>query len=499
MDKSVSDAQDAFSKALGGNDLGAINDAEAQLEQAVLNRYNTEINMVRQLQAAIESAKQSAYEFSVQMAQRINAVGGSPRHPRHGAERARGAACGIGGTDNVPGQITNLQNYVGAIDTWYNRRAAAIQHDVQQQAPRRRPMRPGRAGGLPGARRGGPDRARAREAVAQLADQLTKQIDDDAAHRREPGFRRRAPADGAGRRGAAGRPTRRERPGAHRCSRRYADSLQTELGLLGDVFQRPSPEYQAVYNDIISQLTAVRDQAQTEGDRAEDLQAQLVMLQQQANSIGQASFDVQAATDAAMSGLNQEALGYYEYAEQEGQRLYALQVQQQQELLDTITHGMDPNLFIAHEAERGGRSAGRSATRSPASLGLARPPRRAGTGTTTGNKPHGQWLTRATATVLKDQPVQLMLNEKVFAEFTPASCATRSAARCCRSSSAASRPHKESMYARANSALAQLKYDITGRGLVIVLQPLAGTQWNFPRRRPTPRSACQPTASPSAC
>jgi hypothetical protein len=36
------------------------------------------------------------------------------------------------------------------------------------------------------------------------------------------------------------------------------------------------------------------------------------------------------------------------------------------------------------------------------------------------------------------------------------------------------------MYSRANSALAQLKYDITNAGLVIVLQPLAGTQWNFP-------------------
>jgi hypothetical protein len=422
LDKSVSDAQEAFARTLGGNDLGAINAAEAQLEQQVLNRYNTEISMVRQIQAAIEGLKQQAYEFAVQIAQRINQVGGSRDIGGIALAHATSLQSGIGGVDNPAGQMANLQNYVGSIDTWYQAHAAAIQHDVQQQAAQAQANAAADQAIAQARVQASQTELQLVQQWQQLADQLTKQIDAmrltgvnpaSAAARLQlsqgDADAARAAyehASGQGRVDAAGR---------------YADALQTELGLLGDVFQRPSPEYQSVYNDIISQLTAVRDQAQTEGDRAEDLQAQLVMLQQQANSVGQASFDVQAATDAAMSSLNEEALGYYTYAEQEGQRLYALQQAQQQELLTTITHGMDPNFYIAMKQQEAVALLAEirdALTGKLNGLGTATPTD-TGTGTSSGYKPQGNGsLGNVDVPVLKDQPVQLILNEKVFAEFT---------------------------------------------------------------------------------
>jgi hypothetical protein len=428
LDKSISDAQEAFTKTLAGNDLGAINAAEAQLEQQVLNRYNTEISMVRQLQAAIEGLKQQAYEFAVQIAQRINQVGGSRDIAGMALSHATDLQGRIGGADNPAGQLANLQNYVGSIDTWYQSHAAAIQHDVQQQAAQAQANAAADQAIAQARIQASQTELQLVQQWQQLAGQLTKQIDA----MRLTGVN---PASAAARLQLsqgdvdAARAAYEHASGQGRVDSagRYADALQTELGLLGDVFQRPSPEYQSVYNDIISQLTAVRDQAQTEGDRAEDLQAQLVTLQQQANSMGQASFDVQAATDAAMSSLNEQALGYYTYAEQEGQRIYALQLAQQQELLDTITHGMDPNFYIAMKQQEAVTLLAEirdELTGKLNDLGGTTPAPGPGGGPASGYTPQGDGSLGNVDTpdgggaAPKDQPVQLMLNEKVFAEFT---------------------------------------------------------------------------------
>ena len=128
---------------------------------------------------------------------------------------------------------------------------------------------------------------------------------------------------------------------------RYLDALQSELELLPEAFQRPSPEYQAIYNEIIKQLTEVEGEAKTGAERALELQQQLNSLQAEANVIASATFDVNAAMNQAIAGLNEEALGYYTWAEEEGKRLYDLQIQQHQEQLDAITGGMDVELFIA--------------------------------------------------------------------------------------------------------------------------------------------------------
>jgi hypothetical protein len=48
-----------------------------------------------------------------------------------------------------------------------------------------------------------------------------------------------------------------------------------------------------------------------------------------------------------MQALDAEARGYYEWAETEGMRLFGIERGEQEALLNAITGGMEPNLYIA--------------------------------------------------------------------------------------------------------------------------------------------------------
>jgi hypothetical protein len=74
-----------------------------------------------------------------------------------------------------------------------------------------------------------------------------------------------------------------------------------------------------------------------------------VSLQEQSNSIASGLAASMNAANGQLDALNQEYIGYMEFAEKEGQRLYDLQIKQHEEQLFAITGGMDAELFIAQK------------------------------------------------------------------------------------------------------------------------------------------------------
>lgn len=348
MNARVTDAQAALDTVIGSGDPGKVLAAEQQLMAAVMDRYNAEISMVRQLQQAIDALQQQAYEFALGMAQRINSVGGSRDIGAIAFGRATDLRGTIGGTSNPGRQLQNLQQYVGAIDTWYQSRRSAIERDIQTQAAAAQAAQAAQEAVYQA-------RISAIETELQLTQQWAGVL--ERAGQMIDGMRLSStnPLHALGRLGLARGDAAEAREaylaatGGDRATaaNRYLDALQRELELLGQSYQRPSPEYQAIYNEIISQLSEVEGEARTGAERAIELQQQLNMLQGEANAIASATFDVSAAMNAAMAGLNQEALSYYTWAEEEGRRLYDLQIQQHQEQLTAITGGMDVELFIA--------------------------------------------------------------------------------------------------------------------------------------------------------
>lgn len=58
-------------------------------------------------------------------------------------------------------------------------------------------------------------------------------------------------------------------------------ALETQLGLAQEFFQRPSPEYEELYNQIVREVNALRDEAVSEADRALLIQQQILAVNEQ--------------------------------------------------------------------------------------------------------------------------------------------------------------------------------------------------------------------------
>lgn len=348
LDTAVANAQDDFATALEGTDPAALLQAEQQLSQAVVNRYNTELGMIRSLQDAIASLKDQAYQFSVQMAQRISAAGGTRDVAAIALGRATQLRSGIGGTAPVGAQIRDLNSYVGAIDTWYQARRQEIEAQIAAEQAAMQAIANAQAAAAEA-------RIAALEEELALAEQFKGLAESARGMIDEMRLTAANPLSVHGRLAMSGDDVarlREEYAGASGTARigageRLIDALRTRLSLGGEGFQRPSPEYQAIYNEVIAELTAVQASAQSEAERAAELQTQIVELQRQAAAYQGSIASSSAASQGYLDQLNAEARAYYEYAEAEGARLFEEQERQHQEQLDAITGGMEPELYIA--------------------------------------------------------------------------------------------------------------------------------------------------------
>jgi hypothetical protein len=315
----------AFNEAVAGSDPEAALAAEQRYAAAVLNRYNTEIQMVRQLQAAIDQLKEQAYQFQLSIAQRIVAAGGSRDIAGMSLSRAIELRGTIGGTANPGRQLQNLQGYVGAIDNWYQARRAAIERDTQAQQAAAQAIAQAQQSAIATQISGLQEQIALAQQWRGVLDNVSQLIDQMRLTGVNPlsasGRLGLAQGDAAAARALYLAATGDDKIGA---VNKYIQALQNELGLLGDVYQRPSPEYQAIYNEIISQLTEVQGDAKTESERAVDLQQQVVSLQEQSNAIASGLAASMSVANTQLDALNAEYIGYMEFAEKEGDRLYAL-------------------------------------------------------------------------------------------------------------------------------------------------------------------------------
>ncbi len=111
-------------------------------------------------------------------------------------------------------------------------------------------------------------------------------------------------------------------------SKKLLDALQKQLTLAQEFYQRPSPEYQAIYNDIIRQVTAIETEAQTNADEALRIQIEISALQE-------ATVEQLKAIDAQIEAVNAQAIAWYQQIAAEGALVYEeLRKQAEQDILD---------------------------------------------------------------------------------------------------------------------------------------------------------------------
>lgn len=348
LDNSVENAHGGLLDAIAGGDPTKILAAEQQLEQAVMARYAAEIQMVEQLREAIRQTEEAAYQFAMNIASRINAVGGSVNIAGMAMDRAGVLQGQINSNEPLQYKIQDINGYVAAIDSWYNSERDRIMAAAQAQAD-------ANAANY---------RAMAAGAKAQ-ADAIQKQIDlakgfADVLNRastmiKDMQYSSANPLHALGRLDLARQDTEAlvaqyqgSSGQAHvDAANKLLDALQNLDQMGQDSLQRPSNEYSELYNFIMRNLTMVQADAKSESAQMVDLQQQLLDAQNLANS-----YEAQAASAGVVSshildGLNEEAKGYYTWAQEQGSQLYAMQRQSYMDQLNAITGGVDVDLFIA--------------------------------------------------------------------------------------------------------------------------------------------------------
>jgi hypothetical protein len=343
----AADAETAFAKALGGGDPTKINAAARELEAAILDRYNREIEMVRTLQDAIEGLRQEAYQFSLAIAQRIIGVGGSRDIGAIALGRANQLRGGIG-SGPIGTQVSHLQNYVGAIDTWYDARRQQITADAQAQAAAHNAIAQAQAGAASARVSQLQGELALVEQMAAIAERARAMLDEMRLSSANPlsqtGRLLLAQEDVGRLRSEYDSATGTDRAGA---ANRLFEALTRYRDLGMQTFDRSSPEWQSIYNEITAELTRVQGDAKGVAERSEELQRQILEAQQQANGYAAATVDAAQIAASQLQALDQEALAYYTWAEEQGALLYAEQERQHREQLNAITGGMEVELFIA--------------------------------------------------------------------------------------------------------------------------------------------------------
>ncbi len=135
--------------------------------------------------------------------------------------------------------------------------------------------------------------------------------------------------------------------------------IQEYLGMAQEAYQRPSPEYQQIYDEMLRWLEGIRTDAVAGSASETDLLAQIIDLEEQSKAIDEqikvyqeqikdlnvqmAALDTQMAAD--IQAFKEEAAGYYQWAMEEGAKLYDDQLSELGLLLESNEEG---NQILIH-------------------------------------------------------------------------------------------------------------------------------------------------------
>lgn len=404
LDEAVTTTAADLADALASKDIEGIAAAAEAAKQAIVRRYQAEIELANQLASGIENAERAMRSFNLNIAQRIAGVGGS-QGAVLGVTAANVAAtrAGVLNARDTEQALRHLDEFVSAVDqwlqqsraavqAWYNEQAAALQNQLaaldseqagiisnaqiraEMEAQWQAQAQQAAQAALDAERRALEEQLRlAQEWIGVLdnAEQMIRNLVQSTAN----------PLSGFGRLSLLDADINRVRGefaanGSAATANELAELLQQRLQLAGELFDRPSGEYLAIYNNTLRELSAIRDAARGPAEQAALLQEQLNALQQAGND----SFNNYASADlsytveeqarleaidaerariaeaqrlldeeaaARLAAINEEARAYYEWAQVEGTRLQTEWRDEQIALLAELTGGLGIDEFIA--------------------------------------------------------------------------------------------------------------------------------------------------------
>jgi hypothetical protein len=386
---SVAKASDQLAAAIDAQDLAQAAQASQDYQRAILELAQAQIETAVQLEQALIDLDRSARAFDLNLLQRLaNLPGGDPGavigqlNTNIGVTRAN-----VLGARTPEQALAALNEFIATVDAWLQQATAEVRANLQARLTALDTERDGilaiaqlRADAANAQAQAAAERDRA--ALDALNEQLrlTQQwvgvldranglIDELRFGSANPiGLQAQfanlsSEADSLFAQFNAGTGNRTE------IATRLLDILTQQQQVGASLFDRPSEESVALYNQILARINAVRDAAVPEAARARQLQEQIASLQQQTvnavNALTDATYfltaeerqrldeieDERRAAEAeaqeALDEINDQAREYYEWARTTGQDLQRQQRDLVQAQLDTLTGGMAVQDFIA--------------------------------------------------------------------------------------------------------------------------------------------------------
>ena len=331
LTKDVDDSLATLASAIEGRDPTEIAQAAEAAQRAIIDRYNAEIEMVRNLETALLSAQQQARQLDLQLAQRIAGVTGdysdAADTARVGMITTRAM---VEGSTDPERALAFLDEFIGNVDAWLQASISQVNALAQAEQNRINTALAGiaeqqhaiqaalaaltaeRTGILADAQKRAQDAASAASAHASAmreAQQAAHQAQIDALQEQlsiakefeavlqqaramieQLTFSASNPLGGQARLQlleqeiAAAAAAMESSSGSEQASAatRLMELLQQRLQLVQTegLMQRPGDDYLALYNDTLQRLAGVAEMAEPEASLAERLAEELNRIQQ---------------------------------------------------------------------------------------------------------------------------------------------------------------------------------------------------------------------------
>ncbi len=377
LGEDVTKSMDAFRIAWESGVAVDIDKTSTAALQALVARYNTEMQLVGQLQDAIKQAEDQAYQLNLALADRVGRItgdySGSVQVTSDNAERLRDAVLAA---QSAQAAISLLTEFVNAIDSWVSARQTQINAEmnagiaainVQRQAMQAE-MRAQQAA------QAAANAARQREIAAlqeqlRLANEWLAILQRAEAQQQAMQFSQANPLSGFGRLDAINQAIAAIAGGdlsavTAEQAGQLLTLLQQRLDLITSegLFDRSSDDYMAQYNQTLAMIDIVRGIAGEGAANAASLQQQIADLQAQLVDTNSAGFaasnaaleNLQAQEDALraeaqrqLDALNAQALEQYEWAQGQAEQNEDARTEELRAQLEILTGGLDVQEFIA--------------------------------------------------------------------------------------------------------------------------------------------------------
>lgn len=389
LSDAVTDAADQLASAIDAQDLAQAAQASQDYQRAILELAQAQIEAATQLEQALIDLDRSARAFDLNLLQRLANLPGGDRGAVTGQLSANIGItrANVRGARTPEQALAALNEFIATVDAWLQSATAQVQANLQAQLSALDSERDGilalaqlRADAANAQAQFQAERDRAAldalNEQLRLAQQWVGVLDQADGLIDALRFGSANPiglqsqfanlgreADTLFGQFNSGTGNRTE------IATRLLDILSQQQQVGASLFDRPSDESVALYNQILARINAVRDVAVPESERARLLQEQIANLQGQTvaavNSLTDATYfltaeererldeieeeraTAQEEAQEALDAINDEAREYYEWARTTGQDLQRQQRDLLQQQLDTLTGGMAVQDFIA--------------------------------------------------------------------------------------------------------------------------------------------------------